>query len=87
MQGAPREDSHDVSHDDQGQAGASGRSVPVSSLVLKRHTQAMSPWRQAKVSISVQQDQDEQNGRTGVIAEPIAASPPEPLAGEDHLLS
>ena len=28
--------SHDVSHDDQGQAGASGRSVPVSSLVLRR---------------------------------------------------
>ena len=39
---------------------------------------------QAKVSISVQQDQDRQDGRTEVIAEPTAASPPEPLAGEDY---
>ena len=42
---------------------------------------------QAKVSISVQQDQDQQDGRTEVIMEPRMASPPEPLAGEDHLLS
>ena len=35
--------SHDVSHDDQGQAGASGRSVPVSSLVLRRQAQARGP--------------------------------------------
>ena len=34
--------SHDVSHDDQGQAGASGRSVPVSFLVLRRQAQAWS---------------------------------------------
>ena len=27
----------DVSHDDQGQAGASGRRAPVASLVLKEH--------------------------------------------------
>ena len=40
--------------------------------------------RQAKVSISVQQDQDQQDGRTEVIVEPKAASPPEPLAGEDY---
>ena len=40
---------------------------------------------QAKASISVQQDQDQQNGRMEVIVEPKPASPPEPLAGEDQL--
>ena len=40
---------------------------------------------QAKASISVQQDQDQQNGRIEVIMEPKQASPPEPLAGEDQL--
>ena len=40
---------------------------------------------QAKVAISVQQDQDQQNGRTEVIVEPKLASPPESLAGEDRL--
>ena len=42
---------------------------------------------QAKVSISVQQDQDQQDGRTEVTMEPRTVSLPEPLAGEDHLLS
>ena len=36
-----------------------------------------------KVSISVQQDQDQQDSKTEVTMEPKAASPPEPLAGED----
>ena len=40
--------SHDVSHDDQGQAGASGRSVPVSSFVLNRQAQARSPEASGK---------------------------------------
>ena len=40
---------------------------------------------QAKVSISVQRDQDQQDGRTEVTVEPKTVSPPEPLAGEDHL--
>ena len=43
------------------------------------------PRHQAKVSISVQQDQDEQDGKTEVTVEPNTASPPEPLADEDHL--
>ena len=34
--------SRDISHDDRGQAGASGHSVPVSSLVLRRQAQARS---------------------------------------------
>ena len=40
---------------------------------------------QAKASISVQQDQDQQNDMMDVIMEPKPASPPEPLAGEDQL--
>ena len=36
-------------------------------------------------SISVQQDQDQQDGRTEVILEPKTASPPAPLTGEDLL--
>ena len=42
------------------------------------------PRRQAKVSISVQRDQDQQDGRTEVTVEPKTASPQEPLAGEDY---
>ena len=41
------------------------------------------PRHQAKVIVSVQQDQDQQNGRMEVIVEPKPASPPEPLTGED----
>ena len=41
--------------------------------------------RQAKASISVQQDQDQSNGRMEVTVEPRSASPPEPLIGEDQL--
>ena len=40
---------------------------------------------QAKASISVQQDQDQSNGRMEVTVEPKSASPPEPLTGEDQL--
>ena len=78
----------DVSHDDQDQAGA--RRAParaVSSFPLwckggKRRRGV--PRHQAKVSISVQRDQDQQDGRTEVTVEPKTASPPEPLAGEDY---
>ena len=40
--------SHDVSHDDQGQAGASGSSVPVSPLVTRRQAHAWNPENQAR---------------------------------------
>ena len=43
------------------------------------------PRHQAKVSISVQGDQDRQDGRTEVTEEPKTASSPVPLAVEDHL--
>ena len=39
---------YDVSHYDQGQAGASGRRVPVPSLVLKGQVQARSPEASGK---------------------------------------
>ena len=48
MQASPREALDDVSHDDQGQTGAGGRSAAVSSLVLKRQAQARSPEESAK---------------------------------------
>ena len=43
------------------------------------------PRYQAKATISVQQDQDQLNGRMEVIVEPKSASPLESLAGEDRL--
>ena len=42
------------------------------------------PRHQAKVSISVQQDEDQQDSRTEVTVEPKMASPPELSAGEDR---
>ena len=42
---------------------------------------------QAKAFVSVQQDQDQQNGRMEVIVEPKPASPSGSLAGEDRLYS
>ena len=43
------------------------------------------PRHQAKVAISVQQDQDQEDCRTEVIMEPKMALPPELCAGEDQL--
>ena len=43
------------------------------------------PRRQAKVAVSVQQDQDQEDRKMEVIVEPKTASPPELFAGEDHL--
>ena len=48
----------------------------------KRSRRVLRP--QAKVAISVQQDQDQEDGKTEVIVEPKRASPPELFAGEDH---
>ena len=42
------------------------------------------PSHQAKVSLSVQRDQDQQSGRTEVTVEPKTASSPVPLAVEDQ---
>ena len=42
------------------------------------------PGDRAKVAISMQQDQDQQDGKTEVTMEPKTASSPEPFAGEDH---
>ena len=64
---------------DRGQAGASMHSVLVSSLVLKRQARRGVPRHQAKVSISVQRDQDQQASRTEVTVEPKTASSPEPF--------
>ena len=77
---------HDASHDDRGQAGARRAPACAESLIPlwckegKRRREY-----QAKATISVQQDQDQQNDRMEVIVEPKPASPPESLAGEDQL--
>ena len=72
----------DASHDDQGQAGAGPRRVLVSPLVQRGKRRQ---GYQAKATISVQQDQDQQDGRTEVIVEPKPTSSSGPLAGEDQL--
>lgn len=77
---------HDTRHDDQDQAGARWAPACAESLFPlwckggKRRREY-----QAKATISVQQDQDQQNGRMEVIVDPKTASPPESLAGEDQL--
>ena len=43
------------------------------------------PRHQAKVTISMQRDQDQQNGRTEVTVDPKMASSPVPLAAKDQL--
>ena len=78
--------SRDASHDDRDQAGA--RRVPayaVSLFPLWCKGGKRRPRHQAKVTVSVQQDQDQQNGRMEVTVEPKPASSSEPLAGEDQL--
>ena len=75
---------HDTSHDDQGrQSGASPRrsSFPLWCKGGKRSHGV--PRHQAKVAISVQRDQDQQDGKMEVTMEPKAESPPEPFAGGD----
>ena len=42
------------------------------------------PRHQAKVTISVQRDQDQHDGRTKVTVEPKTAPPPQPFACEDR---
>ena len=76
----------DTSHDDRSQVGA--RRAPaceVSLFPLWCKGGKHRPRHQAKVTIPVQQDQDQQNGGMELIVEPRKASSSEPLAGEDQL--
>ena len=74
-----------ASHDDRGrQAGASPRSVLLSSLVQRGQASRGVPRHQEKVAISVQRDQDQEDYETEVIVEPKTASSPELCAGEDY---
>ena len=79
------------SHDDRDQAGARRASAYVVSLFpvwcKEGKCRRGVPRHQAKVSISVQQDQGRKDGRMEVTVDPKMASPPEPFAGEDHLQS
>ena len=79
---------HDASRDNRGQAGA--RRAPacaVSLCPLWCKAGKHRPRHRAKVTIPVQQDQDQQSGRTEVTVEPKTASSPVLLAAEDHLWS
>ena len=68
------------------QAGARRASAcAVSLFPLRCKGGKHRPRHQAKVTVSVQQDQDQQKGRMEVIVEPRTASSPEPLAAEDQL--
>ena len=71
-----------MSHDDRGQAGASGRSVPISSLVQKRQaTGTESEGSSQRFPFPCNKTK---TARTEVIAEPTAVSRPEAFAGEYH---
>ena len=67
----------------KGAKRAASRAVSLFPLWFKGNKRGRE--HQAKASISVQQDQDQSNGRMEVTVEPKSASPPEPLAGEDQL--
>ena len=76
----------DASHDYQDQAGAKRASACAESLFpLWCEGGKRRQGYQAKVTISVQQDQDQHGGRTEVIVEPKPASSSGSLAGEDQL--
>ena len=77
--------SHDVSRDDRDQAGASVHSVLVFSLELREQARARSTEASSK-GFHIGATKPRPAGRqTEVIVEPKPTSPPEPLAGEDHL--
>ena len=77
---------NDTSQDDRSQAGARwAPACAVSMFPLWCKGGKRRKGYQAKATISVQQDQDQQNGRMEVIVEPKPASLPKSLAGEDRL--
>ena len=76
----------DASHDNLSQAGATRApdcAVPLFPLWCKGGKRR--PGYQAKATISVQQDQDQQDGRAEVIMDPKPTSSSVSLAGEDQL--
>ena len=81
----------DASHDDHDQVGARralAYAVSLFPLWCKGSKRRRGVSRhQAKATISVQRDQDQQSGRTEVTVEPKTASSPVLLAAEDHLWS
>ena len=76
----------DASNYDRDQAGARwAPACAVSLFPLWCKGGKHRPRHQAKVTVSVQQDQDQQNGRMEAIVEPRTMSSSEPLAAEDQL--
>ena len=75
----------DTSHDDQRRQAGASRAVSSFPLWCKGSKRSHGvPRRQAKVAISVQQDQDQEDCKTEVIVEPKTTSPLELYAGEDY---
>ena len=81
----PSRGARDASHDDQDQAGASTRSVLVSSLVLRRQS-AGDEYRGSRQRFPYWCNETK-TSRTAGRRSPWSPrrSPPEPLASEDHL--
>ena len=76
--------SRDVSHDFRHQAGAR-RAASLFPLWCKGGKRSHRvPRHQAKVAISVQRDQEQEDYETEVTVEPKMASSPELCAGEDY---
>ena len=77
-----------VSHDDQGQAGARWAQSAGFLFGSREESPRSGVLRnQPKVPITMQRDQDRQDGRTEVIDEPITASRPEAFRRQRLLLS
>ena len=83
-QGKTSRGSHDMSHDDQGQVGASAHSVLASSLVLRRQAQARSTEASSKgfhISPTRPRPAGRQDGGHRGALDGVTI---EPLAGEDY---
>ena len=79
---------HDASHDDRDQAGARRAPACIVSLFPLwckggKHICGV-PRHEAKVAISVQRDQDQEDYETEVTMEPKTVSSPELCTGEDY---
>ena len=75
----------DASHDDQRRQAGASRAVSSFPLWCKGGKRSRGvPRHQAKVAISVQRDQDQEDYEMEVTVEPKTASSPELCAGEDY---
>ena len=75
----------DASHDEQRRQAGASRAMSSFPLWCKGSKRSRGvPRHQAKIAISVQRDQGQEDCKIEVIEEPKTASPPELCAGEDY---